>query len=198
MHPQNSVKAEIEKWEDLGDVRERMVVRNHPRTTPHHPAITCETTTSYTKLDAVTQPGSAQFIEEALLSNFYKNPPKRLTKSTIPRLSYQNLTARITHRTPLLIYKHHINTMPVHPAEEKASGSKLFPSRRLMGRELTKAPLGITDQVAKESDESTASSHPAHQVDTGATSGGSLGANAHKANPVRSPRFDKCTLQVKS
>ncbi|KAF2281413.1 uncharacterized protein EI97DRAFT_454611 [Westerdykella ornata] len=54
--------------------------------------------------------------------------------------------------------------MPVHPAEERATGS-------------------ITDQVAKESSDSTASSHPLHQENTGATSGGSLGANAHKANP---------------
>jgi hypothetical protein len=50
---------------------------------------------------------------------------------------------------------------------------------------LTGGPTGITDQVAKESSDSTASTHPAHQVDTGAISGGSLGANAHKANPVR-------------
>ena len=54
--------------------------------------------------------------------------------------------------------------MPVHPAEENATGS-------------------ITDQVAKESNDSTASSAPLHQEDTGATSGGSLGAMAHKANP---------------
>ncbi|KAH7116927.1 hypothetical protein B0J11DRAFT_583632 [Dendryphion nanum] len=55
--------------------------------------------------------------------------------------------------------------MPVHPAEENATGS-------------------ITDQVAKESDDSTASSHPIHQEDTGATSGGSLNAQqAHAANP---------------
>ncbi|KAF2749098.1 hypothetical protein M011DRAFT_475837 [Sporormia fimetaria CBS 119925] len=62
--------------------------------------------------------------------------------------------------------------MPSHPAEENATGS-------------------ITDQVAKDSSDSNASDHPAHQVDTGATSGGSqskeaagsVGANAHKANP---------------
>ncbi|KAL6710642.1 hypothetical protein ACN47E_007699 [Coniothyrium glycines] len=54
--------------------------------------------------------------------------------------------------------------MPVHPAEETATGS-------------------ITDQVAKESRDSTASTHPLHDEDTGATSGGSVAANAHKANP---------------
>ncbi|PSN63718.1 hypothetical protein BS50DRAFT_623429 [Corynespora cassiicola Philippines] len=53
--------------------------------------------------------------------------------------------------------------MPVHPAEENVSGS-------------------ITDQVAKDSSDSTASSAPQHQVQTGATSGGSIGAQAHKAN----------------
>ncbi|KAF2017453.1 hypothetical protein BU24DRAFT_420504 [Aaosphaeria arxii CBS 175.79] len=53
--------------------------------------------------------------------------------------------------------------MPVHPAEENATGN-------------------ITDKVAKESSDSTASSHPAHQEDNKATSGGSVSANAHKAN----------------
>jgi hypothetical protein len=54
--------------------------------------------------------------------------------------------------------------MPAHPAEEYAGGN-------------------ITDQVAKDSSDSTASTHPRHQEGTGATSGGSLGAMAHKANP---------------
>ncbi|KAF2446840.1 hypothetical protein P171DRAFT_482918 [Karstenula rhodostoma CBS 690.94] len=54
--------------------------------------------------------------------------------------------------------------MPVHPAEENATGS-------------------ITDQVAKESSDSNASTHQHHDVDTGATSGGSASANAHKAAP---------------
>ncbi|EOA91123.1 hypothetical protein ACJQWK_11604 [Exserohilum turcicum] len=54
--------------------------------------------------------------------------------------------------------------MPVHPAEETASGN-------------------ITDQVAKESSDSTASTHQHHDTDTHATSGGSLHAQAHKANP---------------
>ncbi|KAJ9623662.1 hypothetical protein H2203_005924 [Taxawa tesnikishii (nom. ined.)] len=43
--------------------------------------------------------------------------------------------------------------MPSHPAEETATGS-------------------ITDQIAKESSESTASNAPIHNADTGATSGG--------------------------
>ncbi|EKG18045.1 hypothetical protein MPH_04735 [Macrophomina phaseolina MS6] len=57
--------------------------------------------------------------------------------------------------------------MPVHPAEENATGS-------------------ITDQVAKESSDSTASSHAMHQADTGATSGGAQNkahANDHTAAP---------------
>ncbi|KAF2190556.1 hypothetical protein K469DRAFT_558619 [Zopfia rhizophila CBS 207.26] len=54
--------------------------------------------------------------------------------------------------------------MPVHPAEENTSGN-------------------ITDQVAKDSSNSTASTHSAHQENTGATSGGSIGIQAHKANP---------------
>ncbi|KAF1951120.1 hypothetical protein CC80DRAFT_496400 [Byssothecium circinans] len=58
-----------------------------------------------------------------------------------------------------------IADMPVHPAEEHATGN-------------------ITDKVAKESSDSTASEHKLHDEDTGATSGGSLHANAHKANPV--------------
>ena len=54
--------------------------------------------------------------------------------------------------------------MPVHPAEETAGGS-------------------ITDQVAKESSDSNASTHPLHDTDTGATSGGNVSADAHRANP---------------
>lgn len=47
-------------------------------------------------------------------------------------------------------------------------------------------PLGITDQVAKESSDSNASTHQHHDVDTGASSGGSTAsALAHKAAPVR-------------
>jgi hypothetical protein len=42
--------------------------------------------------------------------------------------------------------------------------------------------IGITDQVAKESKDSTASSHPLHDEDTNATSGGAASL-AHKANP---------------
>jgi hypothetical protein len=54
--------------------------------------------------------------------------------------------------------------MPVHPKEEEATGS-------------------ITDQVAKESSDSTASTHPNHDVDTKATSGGAATLEHHKANP---------------
>ncbi|KAH7398876.1 hypothetical protein DE146DRAFT_755868 [Phaeosphaeria sp. MPI-PUGE-AT-0046c] len=54
----------------------------------------------------------------------------------------------------------------VHPAEETAGGS-------------------ITDKVAKESSDSTASSHSLHDDKSAdaATSGGNAHANAHKANP---------------
>lgn len=45
--------------------------------------------------------------------------------------------------------------------------------------------LDITDQVAKESKDSNASSHELHDKDTGAKSGGSLSAAAaHKSAPV--------------
>jgi len=48
--------------------------------------------------------------------------------------------------------------------------------------------LGIFDQVAKDSKDSTASDHEIHDVETGATSGGSQGkatAEDHKGTPVR-------------
>ncbi|RMZ74286.1 peptidase c40 [Pyrenophora seminiperda CCB06] len=48
---------------------------------------------------------------------------------------------------------------------------------------VTKQNARITDQVAKESSDSNASTHPHHDVDTGATSGGSASAMAHKAHP---------------
>ena len=55
--------------------------------------------------------------------------------------------------------------MPVHPAEETTgSGS-------------------ITDKVAKESSNSNASSHPIHDEANDASSGGSVSADAHRANP---------------
>ncbi|UPX16134.1 uncharacterized protein EKO05_0006553 [Ascochyta rabiei] len=54
--------------------------------------------------------------------------------------------------------------MPVHSAEETTTGS-------------------ITDKVAKESKDSNASSHELHNEDNQATSGGSVAANAHRANP---------------
>lgn len=38
--------------------------------------------------------------------------------------------------------------------------------------------------VAKESSDSNASSHPMHQTETGATSGGKATAQDHSANPV--------------
>ncbi|EON68771.1 hypothetical protein W97_08029 [Coniosporium apollinis CBS 100218] len=56
------------------------------------------------------------------------------------------------------------DNMPVHPSEEVAEGN-------------------LTDQVAKESSDSTASTHELHQEDTGATSGGKASAMDHKANP---------------
>jgi len=43
--------------------------------------------------------------------------------------------------------------------------------------------IGITDQVAKESKDSTASSHEIHDVDTKASSGGAASLEHHKANP---------------
>ncbi|KAF2116931.1 hypothetical protein BDV96DRAFT_645330 [Lophiotrema nucula] len=54
--------------------------------------------------------------------------------------------------------------MPHHPAEENTSSN-------------------IFDQVAKESSDSTASTHEHHDEQSSATSGGSIAANAHKANP---------------
>lgn len=45
-------------------------------------------------------------------------------------------------------------------------------------------PIGITDKVAKESSDSTASDHSLHDTDNKATSGGQVAAEAHKANPV--------------
>lgn len=47
-------------------------------------------------------------------------------------------------------------------------------------------PPDLTDQVAKESSNSTASTHDMHKEDTGATSGGTAKATAedHKATPV--------------
>lgn len=48
--------------------------------------------------------------------------------------------------------------------------------------------IDITDQVAKESSDSTASTHPLHDTDTNVTSGGAHSkahVNDHKAAPVR-------------
>lgn len=41
----------------------------------------------------------------------------------------------------------------------------------------------MTDQVAKESSDSTASTHEVHNVDNNATSGGVASMEHHKANP---------------
>jgi hypothetical protein len=41
--------------------------------------------------------------------------------------------------------------------------------------------------VAKESKDSNASTHPMHQVENNATSGGKATAEDHSANPVSSP-----------
>ncbi|KAK8212845.1 hypothetical protein M8818_003010 [Zalaria obscura] len=54
--------------------------------------------------------------------------------------------------------------MPVHQKEEETTGS-------------------ITDQVAKESSDSNASTHPMHQADTKATSGGKATIEDHKGTP---------------
>lgn len=54
--------------------------------------------------------------------------------------------------------------MPVLPKEEEATGN-------------------LTDQIAKESSDSTASSHKLHQTDNNATSGGAATFEHHKANP---------------
>ena len=64
------------------------------------------------------------------------------------------------------------------------------PLRQASGRLTT--PPGITDKVAKESSDSTASSHPLHDSEEAnkATSGGQVAANAHKANLVRTGLFD--------
>lgn len=44
--------------------------------------------------------------------------------------------------------------------------------------------IDLTDKVAKESSDSTASTHEMHQEETGATSGGKASALHHQANPV--------------
>jgi len=55
--------------------------------------------------------------------------------------------------------------MPVHPSEENTTGN-------------------LTDKVAKESSDSTASTHQMHDEDhSGATSGGKASAMDHKAHP---------------
>ncbi|KAF1991655.1 hypothetical protein K402DRAFT_416933 [Aulographum hederae CBS 113979] len=54
--------------------------------------------------------------------------------------------------------------MPVLPNEENAGGN-------------------ITDQIAKDSSDSTASSHPHHAEETGAGSGGKASVGHHTSNP---------------
>ena len=82
--------------------------------------------------------------------------------------------------------------MPAHPKEEEATavGSKLSPtitSKTKQPRTNRTTPLtynlGITDQVAKESSDSNASTHPLHDVDNKASSGGASTFEHHKANP---------------
>lgn len=74
--------------------------------------------------------------------------------------------------------------MPAHPKEETATGSKLLQyHQEMIKHHIDHAPAGITDQVAKESGDSTASSHAIHQEDTNATSGGAATFDHHKANP---------------
>ena len=88
--------------------------------------------------------------------------------------------------------------MPVHPKEEEATGSKRsapppaphqpnqppYLTRSITTDELIiDARADLTDQVARESDDSTASSHPMHGTDTKATSGGAATLEHHQANP---------------
>jgi hypothetical protein len=89
--------------------------------------------------------------------------------------------------------------MPVHPKEEETSGgvgSKLptsisqptnNPAPYQINRTNTLTQYlvssGITDQVAKESSDSNASSHPLHDTDNKTTSGGAATFEHHKANP---------------
>ncbi|KAI4835497.1 hypothetical protein E4T44_08526 [Aureobasidium sp. EXF-8845] len=54
--------------------------------------------------------------------------------------------------------------MPHHDKEENTTGN-------------------LTDMVAKESSDSNASTHPMHQVENNATSGGKATAEDHSANP---------------
>lgn len=109
-----------------------------------------------------------------LISNYYTTKPNFATFIS----SSDTLTTQIQNLQ--------ISTnMPVHPAEEIASGSTQLLPLKLTPIHPQLTQTGITDQVAKESKDSTASSAPLHQEDTGATSGGSMDAQqAHKANPV--------------
>jgi hypothetical protein len=55
----------------------------------------------------------------------------------------------------------------------------------LAEQKLTLIGTGLTDKIAKESSDSTASSHDNHAGDLG----GNMHAAAHKANPVCYPQF---------
>jgi hypothetical protein len=91
------------------------------------------------------------------------------------------------------LYQHHIKPSPnPKPSPCPSTPKKKRPlavsstsnsSRALWQDEsITDTVVGITDQVAKESKDSTASTHPLHDEDTNATSGGAASL-AHKANP---------------
>lgn len=75
--------------------------------------------------------------------------------------------------------------MPHHDKEENTTAGSTYAT--CLTCFSTDSLLGITDQVAKESSDSNASTHPMHQVDTGATSGGKATAQDHAANPVSRP-----------
>ena len=82
--------------------------------------------------------------------------------------------------------------MPSHPKAESvgsAPGSMLNPTYFSLSHsstKLTRNCLGIFDQVAKESKDSTASSHSLHDENHDVSSGGSAKATAqdHNATPV--------------
>jgi hypothetical protein len=110
------------------------------------------------------KPNFADFITESSLENDVENLQIDSNKEDTLRSLLQHLGSRNILKQRRRRKHQSTTNMPVHPAEETASGS-------------------ITDQVAKESKDSTASTHPLHQEDTGATSGGSVDAmQAHKAN----------------
>ncbi|KAF2839798.1 hypothetical protein M501DRAFT_991804 [Patellaria atrata CBS 101060] len=90
------------------------------------------------------------------------------TKTNKKKINYKELVNEYYRKKqPYLRARQKIldRDMPVHRKEEETGGD-------------------ITDQVAKESSVSTASDHPVHQEDTGASSGGlKATAEHHKAHP---------------